>query len=418
MTYEQFIASKRTRAADAGLAAGELSGHLFDFQAHVVRWALRKGRAAIFADCGLGKTLMQLEWASRVPGRALIVAPLAVNEQTISEAARFGYDARHYSDVESQIRVVNYDRLHKVNLAEFDGLVLDESSILKSHVGAYSRALIAGAQSIPYRLACTATPAPNDYMELGTHAEFLGAMTRPEMLAMFFVNDGSTTQKWRLKGHARREFWAWVGSWASMFATPDDLGFDGSAYKLPPLSIEVDSVWSGYRADGVLIQQAASLDLNQRRAARRESINDRCSRVAEYVNGSADQWVVWCDLNAESAALAAAIPDAVEVSGSTDREDKSRRMVDFANGRIRVLVTKPKIAGFGMNWQGCANVAFCGLSDSYESFYQAIRRCWRFGQRRPVTVRVVVSDAETAVAQNVFAKKFAHETMAKEMRAA
>jgi DNA modification methylase len=416
--YKDFLLEKLARDPETGFEAGELSPALYPFQAHVVRWALRRGRAAVFADCGLGKTPMQLEWATRVVehtgGRVLILAPLAVGAQTGREAHKFGVDAVYARDLRnagsSPIVVTNYERLERFVGEEWAGIVLDESSILKSYDGKTRRDLTDFAQSIPFRLACTATPAPNATDELANHAEFLGVLTGKEMLALFFTQDGNTTHAWRLKGHARRPFWRWLASWAIAARRPSDLGFDDASFVLPPLRVEqqtVASVSSG--TEGLFPVEASTL--SERRDARRRSLADRVAGAARLVNGSDEPWVVWCDLNAESEALTAAIPGAVEVRGSDSAEHKERALVDFSEGRVRVLVTKPSIAGFGMNWQHCARMVFVGLSDSYEQFYQAVRRCWRFGQTRPVVAHVVTSEAEGAVVRNIERK----ERMAEEM---
>jgi hypothetical protein len=419
-TYADFLASKATTFLAAGFEPGELPGALFDFQAAIVTWALRLGRAAIFAGTGLGKTLMQLSWAQAVVehtgGNVLILAPLAVAQQTAREGGRFGIPVtvcREREDVRPGINITNYDRFERFDLDDFVGLVLDESSILKSQSGVMRTAIIEGAQTMRFRLACTATPAPNDFMELGNHAEFLGAMTRSEMLSMFFVNDQDTTQKWRLKGHAQDAFWKWICSWAVMIDSPADLGFDGSRFVLPPLRMHEHIVESGEAPEGMLLAVEAQT-LLERRNARRSSMGSRVEACAAIVNANPnDSWLIWCDLNAEGDALAASIDGAVQVAGADTPEHKTRSMIDFADGKIRVLVSKASICGFGMNFQVCHNVAFVGLSDSFEQFYQAVRRCWRFGQTQPVECHVITSSAEGAVVANIKRK----ESDAAKMRA-
>lgn len=362
-------------------------------------------------------TAMQLEWAAHVPGNVLILAPLAVAQQTKREGEKFGIEvgvARKQKDVSKKITVANYEMLQHFDAPRFDGVVLDESSILKSHDGKTRTEIIESFSKTPFRLACTATPAPNDHMELSNHAEFLGTMTRQEMLAMFFVHDGGETSKWRLKGHAQREFWKWVCSWAVMIKNPSDLGFDGSRFSLPPLNIENICVDVIEPTDGFLFPVEART-LGDRLKSRRSTIGGRVATCAEIVNASTDQFLVWCSLNAESEMLAKSIPGAVEVSGSDTPEKKEAAMIGFSNGEIRVLVTKPLIAGFGMNWQNCSNMAYVGLSDSYEQFYQSVRRCWRFGQKNPVNVYVITAETEGAVVENIKRKERDAEIMAKAM---
>lgn len=419
--YERFLAAKQIVANPAGFEVDGLSPMLFDFQQAVVSWALRLGRAAIFAGTGLGKTFMQLEWARQVyletSGDVLVVAPLAVSHQTVREGQHFGiavHKCTSQADVQRGINITNYERLDRFDLSKFSGIVLDESSILKSHDGATRTWIIEQAQVIPYRLACTATPAPNDHMELANHAEFLGIMRRSEMLSMFFINDMTETQKWRLKGHAESDFWKWVCSWAVMFESPADLGYDGTAFVLPPLRMHQHIVESTEVPEGLLFAVEAQT-LSERQGARRASLSARVAKTAEIVAEHPQcPWIIWCDLNAEGDALTAAIPGAVQVAGADDPQAKADAMIAFAEGRIRVLVTKPSIAGFGLNWQHCSRVAFVGLSDSWEQFYQAVRRCWRFGQTSPVDCHVVTASSEGAVVANIQRK----EADAKRMRAA
>lgn len=410
-SYEAFIESKLTRIPDSGFDAVGMNDMLFDFQKDIVAWACRKGKAAIFADCGMGKTPMQLEWARQVHnhtgGNVLILAPLAVAAQTRREGDKFGIGVtvcRSQSDVKDGINVTNYEIMHKFDLASFDGIVLDESSILKSFTSATRNAIIDGFKSTPYKLACTATPSPNDYMELGNHAEFVGAMTRTEMLAMFFIHDGGSTSKWRLKGHAQSKFWDFVSSWAVMIRDPEDMGYQMEGFDLPQLIEDVIEVESGIVDDTRLFNIAAE-GLQEQQQAKRKTIQKRARKCAEMVNSNNRPWIVWCELNDESAALSRMIPDAVEVRGSDSPDFKEDAMIGFADGRYRVIVTKPSICGFGMNWQHCADMVFCGLSNSYEQYYQAIRRCYRFGQTRPVNVHIVISELERGIVSNVMRKK-------------
>ena len=416
-TYEQFIAGKEQLTEDYGfdVRLDALPEVLFDFQRDIVRWALAKGRASIFADCGLGKTLMQLAWADQVHKRTdnpvLILAPLAVAAQTAAEGKRFGIDAvvvEHSEDVISGINITNYDKLDRFDTSVFTGVVLDESSILKSFTGKVRTMLINAFSRTPYRLACTATPAPNDYMELGNHSEFLGVMTRTEMLSMFFVHDGGETSKWRLKGHAENAFWHWMAGWAVVLDNPVSLGYQDEGYTLPELRMHEVIVDGDTPATD-------KLTLTQRRNARKESLNARCQAAADLVNGSCEQWLVWCDLNAESEKLHELCNMSRQVLGSDKANYKSSTMLGFSVGVLKCLITKPKIAGFGMNWQNCHNMIFVGLSDSYEQYYQAVRRCWRFGQAQPVDVYIIISAKEGTVKENIERKEADAINMRKKM---
>ena len=424
MKYNEFISKKEMLDPSTGFEfdKSKLNENLFDFQRDIVHWALLRGRACIFADCGMGKTLMQLEWAHRVTEKTekpvLILAPLAVSKQTILEGKKFGIHVEHLqSDVfGSGIFITNYEQLHNVNLDQFGAIVLDESSILKAYTGKIRNQIIEGCQSIPFRLACTATPAPNDFMELGNHAEFVGSMSRTEMLSMFFVHDGGETQKWRLKGHARSEFWKWVCNWAVMIRRPSDLGYCDDGFDLPALDINniQVSVGEADSADGMLFRMQAST-LQERQKERKLTVSDRAKEAAKLVNGNDEQWLIWCNLNDEAKEIKRLIPDAVEVSGSDAHHIKEDRMLGFSSGKHRVLITKPKIAGFGMNWQNCHNMAFVGLSDSYEQYYQAVRRCWRFGQKETVNAYIITAETEGAVVKNIERKERDAIAMANEM---
>jgi len=409
LSYADYLRDKAVTDPATGIdvAPQDLNPKLFGWQADITRWALRRGRAAIFADCGLGKTFMQLEWARFVPGRVLIVAPLAVAKQTQQEGEKFGIVCEYDRAGESAADIVttNYELLDHFAAEDFAGVVLDESSILKAHDGKTRTKLIDKFQQVPYRLCCTATPAPNDHVELGNHAEFLGTMGRGEMLSMFFVHDGGETQKWRLKRHAVSDFWRWVSSWAVMVTKPSDLGYPDTAFTLPPCEVDQVVVPSTRPLSGHLWAEEAR-GMTERLRARRETIQERAEAAAEMINnGTTGPWVVWCNLNNESTALKNLIPGAVEIRGSDSPEHKESAMLGFAAGDIRVLVTKPRIAGFGMNWQHCHNVAFVGLSDSWEAYYQAVRRCWRFGQDKPVRVHIVTSELEGAVVANIKRKE-------------
>lgn len=412
--YEHFIAKKTTSAMHTDsivVESDDLNPMLYQFQRDIVRWALAKGRAAIFADCGLGKTPMQLEWASRIVsergGMVLILAPLAVASQTVAEGIKFGVSVNQCetaADLTPGINITNYEKLEKFKGCSFTGVVLDESSILKSFSGKVRSQIIDFFSGTPFRLACTATPAPNDFMELGNHAEFLGVMSYTEMLSMFFVHDGGQTSKWRLKGHAEEVFWQWMGSWAVVMNSPRDLGYDMDGYDLPELRVHE------IIADGAEAVTEA-LTLTQRRQARRDTLDLRCEKAAEIVNETEDQWLVWCDLNDESSALSEKIEQCVEVRGSDTATNKANRMMGFSLGLHKCLVTKPSIAGFGMNWQNCSSMVFVGLSDSYEQYYQAVRRCWRFGQTKPVDVYIIISSKEGCVKENIERKQADCEKM-------
>ncbi len=414
--YKQFIESKTFAIEHAGIDVdrSRLNPMLFDFQRDIVAWALRKGRDAVFADCGLGKTPMQLEWAKHIPGKVLILAPLAVSQQTVREGQKFGIEVTYSRrPVDAKITITNYEMLEHFDPSEYQGIVLDESSILKSYSGKFRNLVIESFRKSSYRLACTATPAPNDYMELGNHSEFLAALTRTEMLATFFVHDGGDTAKWRVKKHAASEFWTWVCSWAVMLRKPSDLGYDDGKFKLPPLIFHDRTVEA--KANGNTLIPMPASTLQERREARKLSITERCEHIAALATANQEPWVIWCNLNHESELATEMIPGAVQVTGSQSIEEKEEKMHAFSVGQIRVLVTKPSICGFGMNWQHCNKVGFLGLSDSYEQFYQAIRRCWRFGQTKPVDCYIVTADNEGAVTANIKRKEAEANNMAEEM---
>lgn len=416
-SYKKFLEQKQIEHIATGLEKIEpINPILFEFQKDIVRWALRLGRAAIFADCGMGKTPMQLEWAAHVPGDVLILAPLAVASQTVKEGRKFGVSVdycRDQKEVKRKITITNYEMLDHFDPAKFTGIVLDESGILKSYEGKFRNQIIDSFAKTPFRLACTATPAPNDYMELGNHSEFVGNMSRSEMLSMFFVHDGGETQKWRLKGHAEKDYWKWICSWAVMIQKPSDLGYDDGAFILPELKFHEHVVKAEATGDYLIPLPASTL--GERLAARRDSIGERVKLCADLANADKEQWLIWGNLNAETSALSRAINGAEEVKGSDSPERKQTVLTDFAEGKVRVLVSKPSIAGFGMNFQNCRNIAFVGLSDSYESFYQAVRRSWRFGQKKPVNCHIIISDQEGAVLSNIKRKEKDAEAMAANM---
>lgn len=420
MEYQEFISQKAFRHVEAGFTAGDLPYPLFDYQEPIVRWALKRGKAAIFADTGLGKTIMQLAWADQVAKHTghpvLVLAPLAVSNQTIEEGAKYGIvvDRADPDNPATGARVVitNYEQLHKFSPSDFNGIVLDESSILKGMDGRRRKEITEFGSNIPYRLSCTATPSPNDFMELGTQSEFLGIMSQIEMLAMFFIHDGGDVAKWRLKGHGESKFFQWLATWAVVIRKPEDLGFDGSAHVLPEIVyhshvIETDP------EDSLFVEPAQGLQ--ERNKARKDSVRDRVAKAAEIANGMDGQVLIWCHLNDESDLLTSSCRDAVEVKGSDKPEHKTESLMGFAHNDVRVLVSKPKIAGFGMNWQNCNQMIFVGLSDSWESYYQAIRRCWRFGQKKPVHVHIVSADTEGAVVENIRRKDEQNKVLGEKM---
>lgn len=428
MTYQEFIAGKYIRQKSSGFTADEklLPDGLFDWQKVAVRWAINRGKAAIFASCGMGKTAMQLAWAEQVRIHTgmpvLIMAPLAVNEQTVDEGRKFGIHAesiRGMDDVHGNgIFIINYEMLNHVYPDMFGGIVLDESSILKSLTGKTKMALIEMFQCVPYRLCCTATPAPNDHAELGNHAEFLGVMRTPEMLSTWFINDGFESGKWRLKGHAVDDFWEWVSSWAVCINKPSDLGdFDDSQFSLPELvtvrhDIKVDET----DFDNGMLVRIKNSSASTIKRDMRKTMDARVACAADIVKSlHGEPCIIWCELNDESTALVRAITGAVEITGSMKTEEKSAKMMAFTHGEIKVLVTKPKIAGFGMNWQHCHNMIFVGCSYSFEARYQAIRRCWRFGQTHTVYDHVVLAGQESKIFNAVAEKERKYIEMEKSM---
>lgn len=424
MNYEEFLRGKERAAGACGFEwpRERMNPRMFEWQKDIVFWALKKGRAALFEDCGNGKTIQQLEFCRAVCEHTgmptMIVAPLTVGEQTKREAEKFGYAAtlcRTQKDIAQGINITNYEMLEHFESAAFGGVVLDESSILKNCMGKVRTQIIQMFQNVPYRLSCTATPSPNDYMELGNQVEFLGIMSHTEMLATYFIHDGSDTSKWRLKGHAEDRFWEWVATWAVVLTCPGDLGYPNDGYVLPELVMHEHLVDVSTSMDDGLFGWVAKT-LTERRDARRMSLRERCEKAAQVVAAdAAEQWVVWCDLNSESELLTELIGGAVQVRGSDTPDEKAKALRAFADGKVRYLVTKPSIAGFGMNWQNCHNMVFVGLSDSYEAMYQAMRRCYRFGQKMPVNVHIITSAAEGAVKSNIERKEAQAQTMKKNM---
>jgi DNA modification methylase len=425
--YDEFITSKLRRAECNGFEPRPITTPLFPFQKHVTEWAIRKGRAAMFEECGLGKTLQQLEWASQVADHrglpVLILTPLAVAPQTLAEAERFGYTARIVKsgeEVQSGINITNYEKLDLFDGVILGGVVLDESSILKNFTGKTRIKLTKRFAETPYRLCCTATPSPNDYTEFGQHADFLGICTPAQMLATFFINDTFNTGDWRLKKHAEKEFWSWVAGWAACIGKPSDIGFDDEGYILPALNLEtitVDVDETAPEGSEELFKHA-TLSATTMHRELRETAEHRADAVASMVNNSDETWIVWCNTNVESDALVVRIPDAVEVRGSDRPDQKESRLRAFSEGKSRVLISKPSICGFGMNWQHCHNVAFVGLSYSFEDFYQALRRSYRFGQDRIVNAYIVQARTEGAILQTVKRKMDQHAQMQERMKIA
>ena len=413
-SYRKFIEEKSQGGADSGFSPVWMPDFLHDFQKDMADLAIRKGRRAIFADCGLGKTPMGLVWASNVARKTgkpvLYLTPLAVAAQTILEAEKFGIEAKRSSDGDSRghIIVSNYERLNQFNSADFSGVVCDESSILKSFAGQRRGEITEFMRKVPYRLLQTATAAPNDFMELGTSSEALGYLGHMDMLNRFFKNDLNNSAqgrmrgeviKWRLKGHAELPFWRWVCSWARAIRRPSDIGYDDSAFVLPPLTEKEHMVEAKTLADGMLFAMPAQ-GLKEQREERRRTIVERCERAAELANGTNEPVLLWCHLNDEGDLLEEMIPDAIQVSGSDSDEKKEDRLLSFASGGARVLVTKPKIGAWGLNFQHCNRVIFFP-SHSFEQYYQAVRRCWRFGQKRPVSVDIITTEGELDVLKNL-----------------
>ena len=421
-SYQEFLASKRATARPIGIRANIASPDLHPWQAEIVAWACEQGRAAIFSDTGTGKTRMQLAWAEQMRGDgvALIVAPLAVTAQTMREGAVMGLDvryARRDSDVTGPgLWITNYERVAEFDPSRLAAVVLDESSILKQSDGKTRSRLIAQFADVPYRLACSATPAPNDPEELTNQAEFLGVASRVNMLAAYFVHDSDVG--WRLKGHAKSPMFAWMASWAVAIRRPSDMGYPDDGYILPGLEIVSHEVAVPIEQDGQLF--ATDLGgVGGRAAVRRSTLDARCAQAAALVEAEPDEpWLLWCGLNDEANRLAAMIPGAVNVAGNWSPEDKADALLAFADGGIRYLVTKPSIAAQGMNWQHCARMAFVGLSDSYEAYYQSIRRCYRYGQSRVVQVHLVLSELEGQIAANVRRKETTAAMLAEQMVAA
>lgn len=421
MNYQDFIGQKRHSGDDLGFKPIWLSDKLFDFQRFLCDWSIRKGRGAIYADCGLGKTILQLVWAENVLRKEnkpiLILTPLAVTHQTIKEGEKFGIECHRSTDgkVRKGINVVNYEKLHYFDPSSFVGVVADESSAIKHFESKRQKGVTDFMRKMKYRLLCTATPAPNDYIELGTSSEALGQMGRMDMLATFFKNEEDSLHpiwwgsKWRIKKHSELIFWRWVCTWARACQKPSDLGFSDNTFQLPPLETTEYSVKNPYYKFGFFPLPAVSLE--EQRKERKQTIDIRCEKVAELVKQSkAKHHVSWCHLNSEGDLLAKLLPDSVQVSGSDSDDKKEEAFTAFTQGKIKTLITKPKIGCFGLNWQHCSHMTFFP-SHSFEQYYQAVRRSWRFGQKETVKIDVVTSDREQGVLKNLQRKSKAAEEM-------
>ncbi len=421
-SYDEFLESKVKRFKASGFDADDLHPALFDFQRYIVELALKKGRFAVFAECGLGKTLMELEWSRQVVnytgGAVLNLAPLAVSGQTIAEGDRFGISVERYTgQTEAGIYITNYEQIENIDLSIFAGVVLDESSILKNFEGKLKERIITGFADTPYKFAGTATPSPNDVMELGNHAEFLNVMKRTEMLAMFFMHDGGETAKWHLKGHAEDEFWRFVAAWSVMLSKPSDLGFSADGYDLPELRFIEKQIITPKRDNGQLFNEVAVSATNFNQELRITK-DERLAHVAEIVNGSDESFIIWVKQNEEADMVRQLVPDAVEVRGNESPEAKEKKLLGFAKGEFRVLLTKAKIAQFGLNYQHCHNQVFASLDFSFEGLYQAIRRSYRFGQTKPVNIYLITTDTMQNVTESLTRKEAQFKNMQTQMIAA
>ena len=423
--YHQFLNQKKLTIQDSGFDVydSDLNPMLFPFQKYCVIKAIKKGRYALFEDCGLGKTIQQLEWARHIVSRTnrpvLIIAPLAVVGQTINEGEKFGYevielDERPHS---KGTYITNYDNIKNVVAKDYAGVVLDESSILKNFDGETKKQLIDLFSDTPYKLACTATPSPNDVMELCNHAEFLNVMNRNEMLAMYFIHDGGNTSSWRLKGHCEQMFWDFVSEWAVMLCKPSDIGFSDEGYVLPEMNLIETHIETEKRDNGKLFNDT-SVNATDYNKELRATISERLNKVAEIVNASDENWIIWIKQDDEGDMLRKLIPDAVEVRGSESPSAKREKLIGFAKDKYRVLITKLKIAQFGLNYQNCHNQIYASLDFSFESTYQGIRRSWRFGQEQEVNVYLICTDTMGNVRETIAKKQSQFETMQKSMTAA
>jgi superfamily II DNA or RNA helicase len=424
VNYEDFLRSKQIITQPSGFEPYPIKDGPFDWQCDIIRWLIRKGKAAAFADCGLGKTIIQLVWADQVSRYTrlpvLIVAPLAVAKQTQREGVKFGYSVtvcRSQTDVQPGINITNYEMLEHFDAGKLGGVVLDESSILKSYMGKTKMEIIDKFKDMPYKLACTATPAPNDHMELLNHAEFLDVMKSSEALSIWFINDGKSSGTYRLKKHAVKSFWEWVSTWAVCMNKPSDIGYSDAGYDLPPLNVIDEtvpiSVFDPTFQDGFIrhIETSATGFHKEKRV----TAPARAERTAEIVNSSNEQFMIWCETNYESDLLKGLLPDADEVRGSDSNDKKEKSAMNFIDGKTRLLISKPSIFGFGLNFQNCHNAVFCGMDYSYESYYQAIRRFWRFGQKKPVNAYIVLGSTEKEILNTIRRKEMQQNEMRENM---
>ena len=420
MDYKQFLETKIKKASQSGfdIQESKLNKMLFPFQKFIVRRMLKQGKGAIFADCGLGKTPMQLEWANQIAKHTkkpvLILTPLAVSGQTIEEGTKFHIPVKRYNGTDFPIQISNYEQIENIDCSKFAGIVLDESSILKNFEGETKKKIIGTFADTDYKLCCTATPSPNDLMELGTHAEFLNVMERNEMLSTYFVHDGGETSKWRIKGHAVNEFWDWVSSWALMLALPSDIGFSDEGYILPELNIDEFKVTTPKRENGKLFNDVAVNTINFN-AELRLTLLERTSQVESIVNNSDESFVIWVKHNGEGDLLKRKIVDSVQVKGSDSPEDKEKYLLGFAHNEYKILITKAKIAQFGLNFQNSHNQIFASLDFSFESLYQCIRRMYRFGQKHKVNIYLITTDTMQNVIESIRQKQKQFQEMQNQM---
>lgn len=417
-SYQTFLKSKIVKAVSSGFDPRPVNNRLMDFQAEATKFVIRQGRGALYLSTGLGKSICQLEWLTQCMEQTnrpvLLLAPLAVAKQFEREAEKFGYDARvirSMDDVGTRINVINYDRLDKIDPGAFGAVSMDEASIIKAYTGKTTRALIEAFSGVPYRLCATATPAPNDHAELGSQAEFLGIMSQAEMLVRWFINDTKDTGTWRLKGHARQDFYDWMASWARMAETPADLGYDASRFVLPPLNIIRHHVYAeAVAAEGMLFD--AHVSATNMHDMKRQTADARAEIIGKLVADEPDHfWIIWCDTDYEADVLRRVVPNAIEVRGSHTIERKEESLEAFANGSVRNIITKPSVAGFGLNWQHSDRMAFVGRSFSYEMWFQAVRRAWRFGQTKPVDVHLAVAQGEDQIGRVIDRKGADHRLM-------
>jgi len=408
MSYKKFIRGKERKSKVSGFDAEWIPQIAFDWQEYLINWACKKGRSALFEECGCGKTIQQIAFAQNVLCKtnkpALILAPLAVGEQTCREGEKIGIDINHTKDgtITSGLNISNYERLHYFNKDDFSCVVLDESSIIKNFAGKFRDDITTFMKDIPYRLLCTATPSPNDFMELGTSAEALSEMRRVEMLSTFFTHDSKETQKWILKGHGEKPFWQWLATWSRAIRRPSDIGFDNGNFILPSLDMVQHTVNSKTLPGKLFVTEAKTLD--DQRSERKDTAQERCQVTADIANNTNNPFLAWCSFNYEADLLHKLIPGSVNVQGSDKDTVKEQKLMDFSKGNTRVMITKPSIAGFGLNWQHCADMSFFP-SHSHEQFYQSVRRCWRFGQSKDVTCNIITSEAESAVLDNMRRKE-------------